>query len=575
MTSPSGTTTPTSTAPTAPTVPVVPSVPTPEGPSASEKAQTDALAEYQKNTAISDTEMNTQADLDRLNESTRKAFTGIGDQTMPLEFITGQQRSVEQRALDLAEPLNAKMARLQAQRQAALSASKFALDRADKKVENEKSAAQKAKEDAAKKTEPISVGAGQTVVQWNPETKAYETVYTAPEKTTPAESFTLSEGQRRYDAAGNLIASGGDKQGEVRESGGYLYQQQSNGSWKVVGGNGPAGSSGKIVEINGTDYIQNADGTFTTPDLPSTPGGDQKVEALKQKVSLIDSLLESKGLAGSVGAYGVGRWTPFSPDKAERKEFAAGVSQLISQETLDSLLNLKKQGGTLGALSDGERAMLQSAASKINTWAMKDAQGNPTGEYEVSEDAFKAELNRIKTLTQKAIDQAGGGQKPLNMNDPQVQYLKEQGLNDDEIRALGFNQDLGTSEKGLDITKVTAAIGQFESGGNYKAMGPVTNSGDRAYGKYQIMGNNIPSWSKEVLGQSISVAQFLANPQLQDQIAAAKIGQYIKKYGTVEDAASMWFSGRPLAKAGNAKDIIGTTVPQYAKNVRSIYERMS
>ena len=106
-------------------------------------------------------------------------------------------------------------------------------------------------------------------------------------------------------------------------------------------------------------------------------------------------------------------------------------------------------------------------------------------------------------------------------------------------------------------------------------MGPVTNSGDRAYGKYQIMGNNIPSWSKEVLGQSISVAQFLANPQLQDQIAAAKIGQYIKKYGTVEDAASMWFSGRPLAKAGNAKDIIGTTVPQYAKNVRSIYERMS
>lgn len=533
------------------------------------------MSDYQKNIALSQDELNTQADLDRLNESTRKAFTGIGDQTMPLEFITGQQRSVEQRALDLAEPLNAKMARLQAQRQAALDASKFALDRADKKVSEEKAAAQKAKEDAAKKTEPISVGAGQTVVQWNPETKAYETVYKAPEKVTPAEGFTLSEGQRRYDAQGNLIAAGPAKQGEVRESGGYLYQQQNDGSWKVVGGNGPAGSSGKVVNINGTDYVQNADGTFSAPDLPTTPQSTEKIDTLKQKVALIDSLLESKGLAGSVGPYGVSRWTPFTADKAERKEFAAGVNQLIGQETIDTLLNLKKQGGTLGALSDNERFMLQSAASKIGSWQIKDAQGNPTGEYEVSEDAFKAELNRIKELTQKAIDQAGGGPKPLNMNDPQVQYLKQQGLNDDEIRALGFSQDLGTSEKGLDVSKVTAAIGQFESGGNYKAMGPVTSSGDRAYGKYQIMGNNIPSWSKEVLGKSISIAQFLANPQLQDQIAAAKIGQYIQKYGTVEDAASMWFSGRPLAKAGNAKDVIGTTVPQYAKNVRSIYDRLA
>jgi hypothetical protein len=556
-------------------VPVVPSLPTPEGPSAAEQAQTQALSDYQKNIAMSQDELNTQADLDRLNESTRKAFTGIGDQTMPLEFITGQQRSVEQRALDLAEPLNAKMARLQAQRQAALDASKFALDRADKKVADEKAVAQKAKEDAAKKAEPISVGAGQTVVHWNPETKAYETVYKAPEKTTPAEGFTLSEGQRRYDAAGNLIAAGPAKQGEVRESGGYLYQQQTDGSWKVVGGNGPAGSSGKVVNINGTDYVQNADGTFSAPNLPTTPQSTEKIDTLKQKVALIDSLLTSKGLAGSVGPYGVSRWTPFTADKAERKEFAAGVNQLIGQETIDTLLNLKKQGGTLGALSDNERFMLQSAASKIGSWQIKDAQGNPTGEYEVSEDAFKAELNRIKELTQKAIDQAGGGPKPLNTNDPQVQYLRQQGLSDDEIRALGFSQDLGTSEKGLDVSKVTAAIGQFESGGNYRAMGPVTSSGDRAYGKYQIMGNNIPSWSKEILGQSISVAQFLANPQLQDQIAAAKIGQYIQKYGTVEDAASMWFSGRPLAKAGNAKDVIGTTVPQYAKNVRSIYDRLA
>ncbi len=35
------------------------------------------------------------------------------------------------------------------------------------------------------------------------------------------------------------------------------------------------------------------------------------------------------------------------------------------------------------------------------------------------------------------------------------------------------------------------AIQAIESGGNYGALGPITRSGDRAYGAYQMMGNNI------------------------------------------------------------------------------------
>lgn len=45
------------------------------------------------------------------------------------------------------------------------------------------------------------------------------------------------------------------------------------------------------------------------------------------------------------------------------------------------------------------------------------------------------------------------------------------------------------------------AISNIESGGKYDALGPVTQAGDRAYGRYQVMGQNIPAWTKEVLGQ--------------------------------------------------------------------------
>ena len=49
--------------------------------------------------------------------------------------------------------------------------------------------------------------------------------------------------------------------------------------------------------------------------------------------------------------------------------------------------------------------------------------------------------------------------------------------------------------------KYRDAIASIESGGRYNAMGPRTNKGDRAYGKYQMMGNNIPGWTRMALGR--------------------------------------------------------------------------
>ena len=118
----------------------------------------------------------------------------------------------------------------------------------------------------------------------------------------------------------------------------------------------------------------------------------------------------------------------------------------------------------------------------------------------------------------------------------------------------------------IDVSKIMKAIGQFESSGNYGSIGVPTKSGDRAYGKYQIMGANIPSWSQQALGRQIGVDEFMGNPSLQDAIAQFQMQKYYDKYRNPNDVASMWFSGRP-SRMNTRKDVLGTTVPQYIAGV--------
>lgn len=118
-----------------------------------------------------------------------------------------------------------------------------------------------------------------------------------------------------------------------------------------------------------------------------------------------------------------------------------------------------------------------------------------------------------------------------------------------------------------------AGIAHIESGGSknpYRLQSKPTR-GDRAYGKYQIMGANIPSWSKAATGKAYTPEEFMANPEIQERTAAYWISKNLKKYGNPDDAFSVWFSGRPVNKAGNAKDVYGTSVPQYIRKARQGY----
>jgi hypothetical protein len=108
------------------------------------------------------------------------------------------------------------------------------------------------------------------------------------------------------------------------------------------------------------------------------------------------------------------------------------------------------------------------------------------------------------------------------------------------------------------------AIAKVESGGRYDILGPRTRTGDQAYGKYQVMGANVGPWTEEILGQRLTPQQFLASPEAQDAVFNGKFGGYAKKYGP-EGAAKAWFAGEGGMNDPNRRDILGTSVADYAR----------
>jgi hypothetical protein len=121
------------------------------------------------------------------------------------------------------------------------------------------------------------------------------------------------------------------------------------------------------------------------------------------------------------------------------------------------------------------------------------------------------------------------------------------------------------------------AIASIESAGSgdYQAVGPTHPRMGRALGRYQVMEANIPQWSREALGQEITSEQFLSSPELQDKIFDHRFGGYVQRFGSLEDAASAWFTGRPLAEGANRKDVLGTSGSGYVNRFTQAFNRFS
>lgn len=126
------------------------------------------------------------------------------------------------------------------------------------------------------------------------------------------------------------------------------------------------------------------------------------------------------------------------------------------------------------------------------------------------------------------------------------------------------------------IERARKAISQIEaSGPNYGTLGPEVQMPDgstsRAHGAYGVMDFNIPGWTKEALGRSLTPQEFLKDSSAQDAVFKHRFSKYLAESGNPQDAASLWFSGKPQAEAGNAKDQLGTTVPAYVQKFNKYY----
>lgn len=198
--------------------------------------------------------------------------------------------------------------------------------------------------------------------------------------------------------------------------------------------------------------------------------------------------------------------------------------------------------------------------------------------YERLYTAAKAEIDRRATFsptgrvegTTGFLSRPETNRKPIQ-EDRMMDFMEMLKYDDEYYQKEAPNISLDGIDSAIE------AIGQIESNGNYNAKGPVMTKGmykgDRAYGKYQVMGKNIASWSKQALGRVVSKEEFLANPEIQDQIIKHRFQKHFDKYGTWDDAAAIWFTGQPVQSMGNVDDGY-TSAPEYLKRFRNARQKI-
>ena len=202
---------------------------------------------------------------------------------------------------------------------------------------------------------------------------------------------------------------------------------------------------------------------------------------------------------------------------------------------------------------------------------------------EVLKNAFG---NLLNTFADRALDnladmifptsKTGGNAGPLGILGALFGAGKSVAANDNwgGLRSANdnFSAPVGKVTRAplADISGFRNAIKSIESAGSggYSALGPVTK-GDRAYGAYQVMGNNVGPWSEAALGRRLTPSQFLNDPSAQDAVFDHRFGGYVDKYGP-QGAAQAWFGGPgSVGKGGMGTDILGTSGNAYVEKFNS------
>lgn len=155
---------------------------------------------------------------------------------------------------------------------------------------------------------------------------------------------------------------------------------------------------------------------------------EQMSQANQVTLNEINSALSNKeGLKAASGAwravmYGSDTW------KA-KKDFLGSVNEILSNKTLQKLIDAKAEGATFGALSEGELELLRSASSKLGTWGIIDKKTQKIKGFSAGEESVKKELERMRDLITKSgvsldtTEQAGTSETPTAYTDADMNYV--------------------------------------------------------------------------------------------------------------------------------------------------------
>jgi len=123
------------------------------------------------------------------------------------------------------------------------------------------------------------------------------------------------------------------------------------------------------------------------------------------------------------------------------------------------------------------------------------------------------------------------------------------------------------------IERIARGIAAVESRGEkdpYASVGARSRKGDYPYGKYQIMGANIPEWGRAAGYPGLTIQQFRHSPEIQEAVARHQFGKMLAKSGNPNAVAGEWLGG-PDWRHNRSADVLGTTVPAYMKKFASAY----
>ena len=407
------------------------------------------------------------------------------------------------------------------------------------------------------------------------------------------EGFTLSEGQTRYDAQGNVVAGGNNGSEEFD---GVVSQEAKNlasaiqaDEYKMSDVKSAYGEDMQRQVLN--QIAQNP--KLNPMSSNALKGASTVVRDAKDAIARFDASSAFTDGDNPKGQSVIGanqRWINSGIRGNDEWEIERLIQSVKDNVGIDALLNIKREGSGLGQVPQKQLESLQGLVGRL----------------EVSRDPalLRRDLVDVLGMYEDIMNSLGGS--ILRSDEEESDFTTEEAAEFESIygyNPLAFNNVGNTRDSGNGLINTANAdsysdnnrgvynpnvsfasreiapssqlatamqsIANIESrgSGGYSAIGPLVKGGlykgEKALGRYQVMPGNLDQWGREAVGRSVNPEEFLNDPELQDKIVAVQFMKNYKKYGNWDDAASVWFTGKPQSRGGNTRDSLGTSGNQY------------